>query len=259
MTTPARAPLDGVSVLITRPQGQAERVAKAIAAAGGEPILFPTIEIQPIENHAPLDALLDRLDDFHIAIFVSANAVDSSLPFLLQRRRVPGELRFAAVGAATKSALEGFGITGVIAPTERHDSEALLALPDMQAVAGRRVVIFRGESGREMIAETLRERGAEVAYAVCYRRIRPERDASALAARWQAGGVQAVSAMSVESIANLIDMLNGPVRKLLAATPVFVPHPRIAEEAQRLGLTDVRVTGHSNDALIESLSSCRKP
>lgn len=259
MTTPARLPLDGVSVLITRPQGQAEQVAKAIAAAGGDPILFPTIEIQPIENPAALNALLDRLDDFQIAIFVSANAVDSSLPLLLQRRRDFSKLRFSAVGAATKSALEGFGITGVIAPTRRHDSEALLALPELQAVAGKRLVIFRGESGREVIAETLRGRGAEVEYAACYRRIRPHRDASALAARWQAGDVHAVSAMSVESISNLMDMVDEPTRKLLAVTPVFVPHPRIAQDAQKLGLTNVLVTGQSNGALIESLSTCRKP
>ena len=147
----------------------------------------------------------------------------------------------------------------VLAPTERHDSEALLALPEMHVVQGKRVLIFRGESGREVSAETLRNRGAQVDYAVCYRRVRPERDTAALAARWRAGGVHAVSAMSLESLQNLVDMLDGPTRKLLMATPVFVPHPRIADETRKLGVADVRVTGHSDNALIESLSTCRKP
>lgn len=251
--------LAGLAVLITRPQGQAERVAQVIAAAGGEPIVFPTIEIRAIENRAPLEALFDRLEDYHLAIFVSANAVESSLPLLLRRRKIPPELRCAAVGNATRAALEAFSVKEVLAPTEHYDSEALLALPEMQAIQGKRVLIFRGESGREVIAETLRNRGAQVDYAVCYRRVRPQRDTAALAARWRAGGVHGVSAMSLESLQNLFHMLDSPTRKLLVATPVFVPHPRIAEEARKLGLADVRVTSHGDNALIESLSTCRKP
>ena len=250
--------LQGVTVLVTRPKGQAERLARVISAAGGEAIVFPTIEIRPLDELAPLLGLLDRLDEYQIAVFVSANAVDIGLPLLLQRRAVPADLRFAAVGSATCTALEGFGITGVISPTERHDSEGLLALPEMTDVAGRRIVIFRGESGRELIAETLRGRGAEVEYAVCYRRVRPQADTAALAARWHAGEIHAVSAMSMESVSNLYQMLDEPTRRLLTATPVLVPHPRIAEDARKLGLTHVHITGHSDEALIESLSECRK-
>ena len=259
MNAAAHRPLTGVSVLITRPLHQAERVAQVIAAAGGEPMVFPTIEIQPIENRAPLEAIFDRLDDYQLAIFVSANAVQSSLPLLLERRKIPPGLACAAVGSATRAALEGFSVTGVLAPTERHDSEALLALPELQAVAGKRVLIFRGESGREVIAETLRGRGAQVDYAVCYRRVRPRTDTTALAARWREGHVHAVSAMSLESLKNLYDMLDESTQKRLAVTPVFVPHARIAEESKKLGITDVRVTGHSDNALIESLTPCRKP
>lgn len=257
-TAPADA-LRGMAVLITRPQGQAERLARIVAAAGGEAIVFPTIEIRPLADPAPLQSVLDRLDEFQIAVFVSANAVDISLPLLLQRRAIPADLRFAAVGSATRTALEGFGIGGVISPTERHDSEGLLSLPEMIDVAGRRIVIFRGESGRELIAETLVSRGGQVEYAVCYRRVRPRVDTAELAARWRAGRIHAVSAMSLESIRNLYDMLDRPTRQLLAATPVLVPHARIADDARKLGLTHVRVTGHSDEALIESLSQCRKP
>ena len=98
------------------------------------------------------------------------------------RRKFPRRLQVATVGGASVRALERFGITGVVAPQGRYDSESLLDLPALAAVNGRRVVIFRGEGGRELLGETLRARGAVVEYAECYRRVRPELDRGAPAA-----------------------------------------------------------------------------
>lgn len=245
--------LEGLTILVTRPLEQAKRAARAIEAAGGVAFVFPTIEIQPAPDRTTLIEQIDRLDAFDWAIFVSANAVDASLPLILQRRALPRGLRFAAVGNATAAALAGFGVHDVIAPADRHDSEGLLALAEMRAVRGCRIVIFRGASGRELIADTLTERGAEVEYAVCYRRVRPEADSRALQRRWRAGQIHAVSAMSAESLTNLCAMIDATTRELLAQTPVFVPHERIAAAARALGLREVHLAGHGDQALIESI------
>ncbi len=247
-------PLQGLGVLITRPQTQAERLARVIEQVGGEAIVFPTIEIQPIANDTALQTMVGQLNSYHMAIFVSANAVEQSMPYLASNRPYPSALIFAAIGQATKKALHDFGIANVLAPTERYDSEALLNLPEMHDVKNKLVVIFRGDGGREVLAKTLRDRGATVDSAICYRRVRPQPDTSSLKAQWEAGNIQAVSAMSLESLTNLYDILDESTRRLLAVTPVFVPHPRIAEAARSLGLTQVRVTGTNDDDLIKELS-----
>lgn len=253
---PPQLPLAGISVLIIRPLRQAQRSAKLIEAAGGEPIIFPTIEICPVQDPRALDDLAYRISGYDMAIFISTNAVEWGMPYLISR--IPPGLRFAAIGEATQKALLDWGIQSVIAPTGGYDSEALLALPPMQDVAGKRIVIFRGEGGRETLAEALRERGAQVDYVACYRRIRPRQDTSSLNARWRSGNIHAVSALSRESLQNLYHMLDQETQLMLAHTPVLVPHPHIAEAAQKLGLSDVRVTGAGDNALIKALKSCNK-
>jgi len=249
-----RLPLEGLGVLITRPRRQAERLARTIEAAGGEAVVFPTIEIQPMDDDVALRALLANLANYHVAIFVSANAVEEGMRYLSSMDKRPSTLRFAAIGDATRKALQNFGVDSVIAPVDRFDSEALLDLQEMRDVAGKRMIIFRGEGGRNVLAETLTNRGAMVDHAVCYKRIRPQQDISLLRSRWQTGDIQAVSAMSLESLTNLYDILDEPTRRLLAETPVFVPHPRIAAGGKKMGIADVRVTGASDDDLIKELS-----
>ena len=249
-----RLPLHGLSILVTRPKNQAERLARVIEHAGGEAIVFPTIEIQPIADDAALRTMVKQLDRYHMAIFVSANAVEQSMPFLAAGGANSSALIFAAIGQATKKALHDFGVANVLAPTERYDSEALLNLPEMHDVKDKQIIIFRGDGGREVLAQTLRDRGATVDSAICYRRVRPQPDTSGLQARWNTGNIHAVSAMSLESLTNLYDILDESTRRLLAVTPVLVPHPRIAEAAQKLGLTRVRVTGTHDDDLIKELS-----
>lgn len=254
-------PLQGLNILVTRPQRQADRLARAIDNAGGNAIVFPTIEIQPVEDDSGVRALIARLHEFQIAIFVSANAVECAMPLISTYGILPSGLRFAAIGKATQAALVEHGIDNILTPTERYDSEGLLELAEMQSVVGKSIIIFRGEGGREMLANTLRNRGAVVEYAACYRRISPQQDSGDLCKQWQTGNIQAISAMSLESLTNLYDILDASTRQLLTNTPVFVPHPRIAEGARALGLRKIHVTGASDDDLIKELSrtQCRIP
>ena len=246
--------LEGRGVVITRPAHQSDALAAMIRAGGGRPILFPVIEIRDVEDTAPLDAVIGRLDEFDLAVFVSPNAAVKGWAAIRARRTLPPKLAIATVGRASARALERLGASAVIAPHAGADSESLLAMPELKAVAGKRVVIFRGVGGRELLRETLEARGASVEYAECYRRMRSEADVDALLAAWDRGEVDALVATSSEGLRNLCEMLGAAGRERLARTPLFVPHPRIAASARELGLTEVVVTGSGDDGLASGLA-----
>lgn len=248
--------LAGRAVLVTRPSGVAGRIVALLTARGGEAVLLPAIEILPPDDPASLGAVIDNLDAFDIAIFVSPTAVQMANNAVGARRAWPRRTKYAAVGRETAKALHKIGIPGALAPQGRGDSESLAALSEMAEVAGRRIVIFRGQGGRENLRETLLERGAQVEYGHCYRRVRPRTDVSALVERWTQGGISAVSVTSAEGLENLFAMLGdcgsaGPA--LLRATPVFVPHPRVGEAARSRGVERVIVTAAGDDALVQAL------
>jgi uroporphyrinogen-III synthase len=241
--------------VVTRPAHQAQAFARLVTGAGGRAILFPAIEIRDIEDPGPFVQLVDRLDEFDLAVFVSPNAVERAMSLISARRKLPRRLQVATVGGGSVRALERFGVTGILAPQGRSDSEALAELPALAAVSGRRVVIFRGAGGREALAETLRARGATVEYAECYRRVRPEFDAAPLLEAWARKGVDAVTVTSSEGLRNFADMIGPAGRERLPATPLFVPHPRIAEAAHELGVRKVIVTGPGDDGMLTGLTA----
>jgi uroporphyrinogen-III synthase len=248
-------PLSGRAIVVTRPREHAAALAERIRAAGADPILFPTIEILPVANAAAVSSLIARLDGFQLAIFVSPTAVMRGHAMVLASRKWPEGLRVAAVGNGTASALEESGFHSVIAPSGEADSEALAELPELQDLQGRSVVIFRGQGGREWLRTRLEARGARVEYAECYRRARPDVDAGRLLARWQSGGIEAVSITSAEGLANLFEMLGPTGRGYLRATPVFVPHPRIALAARKLGVREIVVTGRGDARTVAEMSA----
>ena len=167
----------GLGVLVTRPQGQAETFCRLIEEQGGTTIRFPVLEITTPSDPTPLEALISTLDQFDLAIFISINAVEWTLKAIRRdHRELPDSLRLAVIGPTTARALEALGHPPHLMPPPPYNSESLLALPEMEQVTGRRVIIFRGEGGREHLAETLRSRGAVVEYAEAYRRVRPNHD-----------------------------------------------------------------------------------
>jgi uroporphyrinogen-III synthase len=230
--------LGGRGILVTRPREQAAHLARLIEQAGGRPVLFPAIEIEEVA--AP--AALERLREFDLAIFVSPTAVAK----VMQRVRAwPAELRAAAVGAGTRRELEKWGITHVFAPQAGADSEALLAVPELQQCAGQRIVIFRGEGGRALLGDTLAQRGAQIEFAACYRRTRPIGLQT-----WKPDEIAAVTVSSAQGLANLFEMLEPA---FLQTTPLFVPHPRIADEARARSVREVLVAGPSDDDMLHRL------
>ncbi len=252
MSPPALA---GRRVVVTRPAGQSTHLAALVRTAGGEPVLFPALEILDAVDLRPVLALVDRLDAFDLAIFVSANAVDKALALVRARRAWPAGLRVATVGRGSERALQRHGFGAVIAPRARFDSEALLDLPELKNAAGKRVVIFRGDTGRELLGDTLVARGAAVEYAECYRRGRPEADAAPLFALWERHELDAFTVTSSEGLANLHDMLGEAGRQCLQQTPLFAPHERIAAAARALGVRTVVLTGPGDEGLVAGLAA----
>jgi uroporphyrinogen-III synthase len=243
----------GISVVVTRPSHQAAGLASRIGAAGGYAILFPVIEIGDVENPRTLHALIDRLHEFDLAIFVSPNAVARALPAITARRALPPQLALAAIGPGSVKELARFGATTVLAPTGRFDSEALLELPQLWELRGKRVVIFRGEGGRELLGETLQGRGAFVEYAECYRRTKPAGDPAPLIAALQRNELAAITATSSEGLRNLVDLVDRSSVPLLLKTPLFAPHPRIAQTARELGFAVVQMTAPGDEGLLNGL------
>jgi len=223
----APLPLQGLGVVITRPRTAAEALAASLERDGARAFVFPALSIEPVESSPALEAALAGLGRCDLAIFVSANAVELGLAAARRRAPWPERARVAGVGEATAQALRNSGFRNVISPTERHDSEGLLACPELQAMQGRAVTIFRGAGGRELLRESLEGRGARVTYAECYKRVRPQTDPRPLLDAWSRGEIQAVSVLSAETLENFVAMLGEEAASRLAGTALVVPHAAV--------------------------------
>jgi uroporphyrinogen-III synthase len=154
--------------------------------------------------------------------------------------------------------LAAAGIARVVAPRGAYDSEALLSLDLLGAgqIAGRGVLIVRGDGGRDLLAETLSARGARVECVACYRRV-PPRDGASLVAMLRGKALDAVTLSSSEGLRNLLQLLDTGSRERLLDLPVFVSHRRIANEAAGRGLRRVVLTGPEDGGLIAGMCTYR--
>lgn len=229
---------------MTRPREQAAGLCALIETAGGRAICFPAVSIVPPPDPAAAAGLLSGPAD--LLVFVSRNAVERSLP-LFPGGRLPGGPRLAAVGKATAGALAAAGRAPDLVPAGRYDSESLLALPELQNLRGRRVVIVRGQGGRALLGDTMAERGADLSYAEVYRRALPDADPAPLLARW-AKDVQLVTATSGEILDNLVTLLGDTGRAPLVSTPLAVVSERTREAARELGFVRVELADRADDS-----------
>ncbi len=252
MSMPGRS-LGGRQILVTRPLHQAGALADLITAAGGEPVLFPTIEIVPAGDPAPLAAAVASRHQIDLAIFTSANAVAFALPALHAAGGLPAHATVAAMGEGTAAALASHGVVDVVIPAAGADTESLLDRAELREVAGVRAFVFTGEGGRRLLAEALAARGARLTMVECYRRRRPTADAVPLEHRLAAAAVAAVTAASSEGLGNLFEMVGARARAALCTLPVFVAHERIAAAAGALGFGHAEVCGSGDRATVAAL------
>ena len=259
MDAPEGAPLQHTTVLVTRPAAQADTLATLIERYGGEAIRFPVLEILDSADSGALTRTVDRLEEFDMAVFISPNAVNKAMNIIRSRRPLPPHLRLACVGRGSARELARFGCDNVIVPAGRFDSEALLALPALAQVTGWRIVIFRGDGGREVLGETLQRRGARVEYAECYRRGKPQADTAPLMRRWARGEIDIVSVTSTQALRNLYDLVGKLGQQWLVKTPIVVVSERMAATCRELGFkTEPVVAAQASDeAIVEAVKAWR--
>ena len=246
--------LVGIGIVVTRPAGQSDGLVRLIQDAGGEPILFPALEIEPLDA-ASLEPALARLACVDLLIFISPNAVRMSMPHIVRRGLLAARTKIAAVGPATAAELRKYGMRDIISSQKGYDSEALLEELSALALDGGHVVIVRGQGGRELLGEALRSRGAVVEYLECYRRSKPCNDMLKLRSNIGVSGINACLATSPVIVQNLFEMTRPEGEAWLRSVPFFVSHPRVAAAAFSRGVQLVFIAGNGDAALVEGLKT----
>jgi len=261
-------------VVITRPRQQAEPLARAVAALGRTPVVLPLLEISPLADDAELRRVLAGLASYALVAFVSPNAIEAAFAHIGQW---PQGVDIAVVGEGSRAALAKYGVAeGTVrihCPQDpaHSDSEHLLRALDLAQLAGRRVLVVRGEGGRELLPDALRGAGAAVETVAAYRRAVP---ALGPELATQLGGLLPgpndwiiTSSEALRGLVSLVDQLGAqsaalcpelqrqPLQQQLRQQRLIVPHARILETARGLGFTRLTLTGSGDERLLAALQS----
>ena len=253
--------MKGWRLLLTRPVDESRALALTLAEVGVYSASLPLLEIEPLPVSEANRSIVYDLAAYCAVIVVSKPAARLGLAMVDEVWPQPPMQKWFTVGAATAQILDDYGLQ-VFFPEHGDDSEALLELPQFQeAVSGYdpRVLIMRGEDGRELLAERLRAQGVRVDYLPLYRRTLPQYPAFALSEKVQAERLNGLVVSSGQGFEHLRE-LAGAAWPTLAQIPLFVPSPRVAEIARAAGaLTVVDCRGASAAALLTALRQHAAP
>jgi uroporphyrinogen-III synthase len=242
-------------VLVTRPAGQGKALCQALAAAGFRPLQQPLLQLEALPALAPgVRQHLLELDKYQHIIFISANAVHFGLACIDDYwPQLPLGLNWYAIGSATAALLAERGLAP-LSPATEMTSEGLLARPELQQVAGQRVLIVKGEGGRDTLRRELSARGARVDELACYRRRCPELAAGELARKVTAADVKFILLSSGEGLANLLALLSEKETTKFRDMCLVVPSGRVARMAQEAGFSRVATADNASDeAMLRAL------
>ena len=242
--------LNSKRILITRPEHQAAHLCELVSKAGGENILFPTIEIRPVLDSEKLSNCFKHINKYDFVIFVSRNAVKMVFDHYIRQSELPEHIQWLAIGAGTAAALADMNMTNVLHAGVQADSESLLQLPELQSefVQHRKILVVRGVGGRELLADTLKTRGASVDYAEVYARCLPEYEVQERHEIWQQLKPEAVIVSSNEGLNNLIKLTLEADQKQLFKLPLVVMSARTADLAKELGfIAEKEIAKDKND------------
>ena len=249
-----KPPLNGLRILVTRPEHQADKLVEKIESSGGYAIRFPAMVIIPQDDAIAATQQLLEQQSFDWTIFVSANAVRYASQAVQGRLDFGPHQHVAAIGEATAQALRAAGITELVTPVNKFDSEALLQRPELSDLTGKHCLIVRGRGGRQLLAEQLQSRGAKISFAELYRRMRPEVEPTELLHQWRQQGMDLVTVTSGELLDNLLLMIGDAGHTLLTATPLVVVSQRMKTAALNSGFKRVIQTRRAADrALLETI------
>lgn len=250
-------------VAITRPFARAEPLVARLRALGIDARIFPLLDIQPLADTKELRAVLERLPEYEMVAFVSPNAIDAAFEHI---NHWPATVTAAVVGEGSRQALAQHGLTpdraNIVSPVnlQRTDSETLLEVLDLPSLAGKKVLIIRAETGRELLADRLREAGIKVEQVAAYRRGPPEinelrtsqlLDLLASGSDWVITSSEALRYLKEMTL----ELADAQAWARLQMSMVIVPHERIALTAEELGFQRLIRTGSGDEALFAAIQS----
>lgn len=242
-------------LLLTRPAEDCSALAAVLAEQGFFSSCLPLLEIAPLPVSDTMRRTITQLPRYSAVIVVSKPAARIAVDLLDSLGLATPTMPWFSVGAATAAILRDRGLD-VSFPDAGDDSEALLQLPrllEAVVVPGSQVLILRGEGGRELLAERLRALGASVEYLEVYRRDLPDYPPQELPRRIAAERLNGLVVSSGQGFEHL-RQLAGDSWPALARLPLFVPSPRVAEQASAAGArTVVDCRGASAAALLTAL------
>ncbi len=238
--------------LILRPQPAANELAACLRAVGHSPVVSPLLEYRPGQDLARLSETLLRAD---VVIATSKAAVTYASAALNEHDKSwPTHPSYLAVGQTTAKTWRADNISADYPADAR--SEGLLALPELTNVTGKKIVILRGNGGRELLSETLTQRGAEVICLECYQRHYPVMQGETLWTEWQAAGTDSVIITSSEIFRQLVSLLPKQAFSWLQTLLWYVPTQRIADEISEYGIQTIfMMTGAHHQAVVAALKN----
>lgn len=245
-----------MSILVTRPSPAGEELVSRLRTLGLVAWSFPLIEFTPGRELSSLPARLAALTADDMVFVLSQHAVSFAHAHLQQQGlRFPREPHYFAIGRTTALALHTVSGIDVRYPLDREISEVLLQLPELQSVQGKHALILRGNGGREVLAETLAARGADVEFCECYQRSAKCYDGAEEAMRWHTRGVTTLVVTSGEMMQQLYSLIPPWYREnWLLRCRLVVVSERLAHLARDLGWQDIQVADNAdNDALLRAL------
>jgi uroporphyrinogen-III synthase len=245
----AKLPLSQCTILVTRPTHQAADFCERLHQAGAQCYRFPVIDIKPLELNTGQRELLATLAGVDIIVFISANAVTQAAAYLPQKKHFPETLKLAAIGNATAQAMAARSLPIHIKPEHHFDSESFLALSELQQLDGKHIVLVKGQGGRTILAETLKQRGAQLTLVDIYQRCVANSPATALLKDWQERNIDIQTITSVESLQNLLDIVGVEGERFVKNTPMVVISDRIKDYAlERQFNAPILVAKQASDA-----------
>jgi len=247
--------LQGVHILITRPAEQSKTLESILSNHGAKVSLFPTIKITAntnLEDHE--DPSIKSLSNSDVIIFASANAVRFAAPIIVTKKLHSKSCVFAAIGDATEKKMKEFGLKSCIRPKSNFNSENLLTLPFFKDVGNKKIVIVRGNSGRELLAQILKSRGAHIQYLEAYKREIPK-DVCFNIKKYSNPKLDLITITSVEILNNLVQMADKKSLTEIKRILLAVGNKRIGEECKNQGFEQKHIIAKnpSDEDMLEAI------
>lgn len=235
-------------IVITRPAHQSAHIKQCLENYGANITLFPVIEIQAIST-----VTIPSIEDADWLIFISPNAVEYGLKRIRSIATCKlSSKTIAAIGKKTAKQLKQHRINADIVPQNGFNTESFLELAKTQAIKGKQILIFRGKGGRELLAKTLQQRGANVEYAEVYRRICPQQNRDKLKSQWQQQLIDMIVITSSEGLYNLYTIIQ---QEWIKYVPLLLGSQRMKIAAMELGHQGkiIMATNPSDEAVLNRL------